>query len=457
VGDIQRLGRSPSLRTAALTSAALSALFVVVYGGTNWITSLRNDVGTWVYDWEFLIPFVPIMIIPYMSIDLFFVAGPFLCTDRHELRVLTRRIVFAILVAATCFLIYPLRCMYVKPPLEGWLGWIFGTFLTFDKPYNLLPSLHIALRSILADLYARHTSGAVRWASNIWFSLIGISTILTYQHHVVDVIGGFVLAAISFYVFPDAPERTAPARNRRVASYYAIGTAVTLALAFATWPTGGLLLWPATSLGIMTAAYCGFGARVYRKTAGRLPLSTRFIMGPVLLGQWLSLLYYRRQCRAWDEVCPGLFIGRVLDAREAKLAIKHGVKAVLDLTAEFAETAAFRALRYRNIPILDLTAPTQEQLHEAVEFIAGESAQGAVYVHCKIGYSRSAAVVGAYLLASGQAATVDAAIECLRRVRPTIVIRPEAELALREFAVNCDKTKKPPTDCHRFAIDTLRS
>ena len=61
-------------------------------------------------------------------------------------------------------------------------------------------------------------------------------------------------------------------------------------------------------------------------------------------------------------------------------------------------------------------------------------ASGRVYVHCKIGYSRSAAVVGAWLVASGAARSADEAIARLRAARPSIVIRPEAETALRKFA-----------------------
>jgi protein phosphatase len=74
------------------------------------------------------------------------------------------------------------------------------------------------------------------------------------------------------------------------------------------------------------------------------------------------------------------------------------------------------------------------QLREAVAFITAEAACGTVYVHCKAGYSRSSAVAGAYLLASGQAATADEAVAQLRRVRPAIIVRPEAMDALRAFA-----------------------
>ena len=67
-------------------------------------------------------------------------------------------------------------------------------------------------------------------------------------------------------------------------------------------------------------------------------------------------------------------------------------------------------------------------------FIAEHAETGVVYVHCKIGYSRSAAAVAAYLLTSGHATSAEEAIEKLRSVRPAIVVRPEVREALRRFA-----------------------
>lgn len=191
----------PSKLYAATTSAALSLLFIVVYGGCNWITAHRSDVGTWEYSWESFVPFVPLMIIPYMSINLFFVSAPFLCQSQNELRLLAKRITFAIIVAGACFLLIPLRFSAVRPQPGDWTGPIFRFLYICDQPYNLFPSLHITFRTILAALYVKHTKGVVRWASHVWFILIGFSTLLTYQHHFVDIVGGFVLAAICFYLF----------------------------------------------------------------------------------------------------------------------------------------------------------------------------------------------------------------------------------------------------------------
>jgi hypothetical protein len=214
---------------AIRTSIVLSVLFLVVYLGTNWLTALRNDVGVIVFDWERHIPFVPLMIVPYMSIDLFFVIAPFLCAGGDERRLFSKRIVTAIAIAGACFLLFPLRFSFERPQADGWLGAVFDSFREMDRPFNQLPSLHIALMVILADVYARHTKGLLRIMLLVWFGLIGLSTLLTYQHHFVDVAGGLFLAAICFHVHCGDGE-VVP--NRRVGGYYLAGMVLVVVLAW---------------------------------------------------------------------------------------------------------------------------------------------------------------------------------------------------------------------------------
>jgi protein-tyrosine phosphatase len=418
---------------ALVVSAGLSVLFMIVYGGCNWITAHRANVGTFYFEWERTVPFVPFFILPYMSIDLFFVLAPFLCRTNRELSVLAKRIALAIIAGGICFLLFPMRFAFSRPHVDGWLGALFDWFRGMDAPYNLLPSLHAALTLILLDIYFRHTRGFVRIATMIWFVLIALSPVLTYQHHLVDILGGVVLAGYCFYFFREPSHPPPIVANRRIGSYYAAGAAVVLIMGAMFWPWGVLLLWPAIALGIVAIAYFKAGPIVFHKTQGKLPWSTRFVLAPCLLGQYLSLLYYRNQCRRWDKVTPQIWMGGKLGSRSAKEALSSGVVSVLDLSAEFSEAKPFRKINYRNIPVLDLTAPTHAQLVEMSEFIGNHSRIGVVYVHCKIGYSRSAAAVAAYLIMSGKTQTAEEAFAMIRRVRPSVVIRPEVRSALSEF------------------------
>ena len=418
---------------ATKTSAALSLLFLLVYGSTNYLTSLRHNVPSFFFEWERHIPFVPLMIIPYMSIDLFFIAAPFICRDDRQRRTLSNRITAAIVMAGLCFLLIPLRFAFDRPHVGGWLGLIFDKFRSMDQPFNQFPSLHITLRTILAHLYVHRTRGLLRWSLRIWFSLIGFSTLLTYQHHIIDVIGGFALAGLCFYFFQDQPLRQPVLGNPRVGAYYGAGAIVLAALAFLAKPWGYLLLWPALSLSLVSAAYFALGPGIFRKQQSRLPFTTGLLLWPVLLAQRLSLLYYSKQTNAWNTLTENIWIGRQLTNSEAQQAVDQGVSAVLDLSGEFSEAKPFCSLAHLSLPVMDLTAPTPKQLDEAIDFIHQKSANGIVYIHCKAGYSRTAAIAGAYLLSSGQVPTVEQAVAQLRAVRPSIIIRPEALQALRNY------------------------
>lgn len=175
---------------ASLWAVGLSALFLAVYGGCNTFTASRHDVGTSFFAWELRIPFVPVMIVPYNSIDAFFFLAPFICVARGELRSHAKRVIVAILVAGVCFLAFPLKTAFVRPDVHGAFAPIFRWFWAMDRPFNLAPSLHIALRGLIWVVFIALTRGVLRNVLKLWFVLIGVSTLLTYQHHLIDLATG---------------------------------------------------------------------------------------------------------------------------------------------------------------------------------------------------------------------------------------------------------------------------
>jgi protein-tyrosine phosphatase len=86
--------------------------------------------------------------------------------------------------------------------------------------------------------------------------------------------------------------------------------------------------------------------------------------------------------------------------------------------------------------MLDLVAPEPKALREAAQDIETARARGRVLVCCALGYSRSAAAVAAWLLLSGRADAVEAAVARVRAARPAIVLgdthRRALERALAE-------------------------
>jgi hypothetical protein len=225
--------------------------------------------------------------------------------------------------------------------------------------------------------------------------------------------------------------------NLRVGFYYAGGGVMLMCLAALAFPFGLIFLWPAASLILIAMGYFGLGAGVYGKRLGSHALWARILHCFTMLGQELSRRIYARQCNAWDALLPALLIGRQLRASEVEALRAEGVDAVVDLTAEFAEPKALTEFHYLNIPILDLTAPTDLQLQAALDFITRTMRTGKVYLHCKIGYSRTATIAACFLIQVGRAQSPEEAMALLRKVRPSIVIRPEAEATIRRFSPLC--------------------
>ena len=419
---------------AAKVCALLCLWFVIVYHSTNALSAVRADTQVWAFAWERHIPFIAWFIVPYWSVDLFFVAAPFICRDDAELRCLRNRILLAIGAAGVCFLIMPLTLQFQRPVPFGVFAPLMESLYSFDKPHNLFPSLHIALRTILAALFVARTSGALRWTTHVWFSLIGFSTLFTWQHQVVDVAGGFLLAAMCFQAFPARSGGTVSGNNLRVGCYYLAAALACLWLAKHTWPWSLLIAWPAFALGSVALGYFGLGSAVWGKREGQLPWLTKWFLWPLRLGHEWSRRHYRKQSAPWNELAENVIIGSQPDETEAEQLMRDGITAVLDLTAEFERPDAFVRLDYRNAPILDLTAPSQELLRDLTAWIEARRGSGKVFIHCKAGYSRTAAVAGAWLLATQRAACADDACRILHERRPGMVIRPEVRTALDIFA-----------------------
>jgi len=425
---LQLFATPRSLQTEAiLLSIGMSLLFILVYGGCNTLAAGLTQPGTCFFPWELNIPFVPALVVPYLSIDLFFVASFLVCADRIELRTHARRIALAILIAGLVFLLFPLTVGYSRPDVKGWTGSLFRFLWAFDKPHNLVPSLHVSLASLLWPVFARHTKGGLRSLVHVWFTLIIASPLLTLQHHLLDVTTGAMLGQVCTFAFPERRVGSHPlvlsAPNRRVASFYATGSAVLglSSIVFGSWLW--LLMWPAMSLGLIAIAYVRGDSSLFRKSGGRLPISTRIVLGPYLFGAFVRILFYRSRREAWVLAAPGVYCGRLLSGREARMLTAIGVTSVLDLTAEHAESRVFLATEYLNVPVLDLTRPSLEQLERASSFIAKHVLRGGVYVHCALGISRSVAAVDAYIAHKRGCLSTYRQVKADRPVRACIIRR----------------------------------
>lgn len=131
-------------------------------------------------------------------------------------------------------------------------------------------------------------------------------------------------------------------------------------------------------------------------------------------------------------------VAGVLEADLAWLK-DQGIGALLSMTElPLPEEALARyELKSLHLPVEDMTAPTPEQLMQALEFIDWQRAHGrSVAVHCLMGQGRTGTVLAAYLIRSGS--SPEEALKALRALCPGAVENPVQERALQAFAERRD-------------------
>ncbi len=401
----------------------LAPLFFGTYGFANWFTGQRDDVGSLVFGWERLIPLWPWTIIPYWSIDLLYGLAFLLPATRAAVDRLGLRLLTAQVICITCFLLWPLRFTFDRPALDGLFGMMFDVLMGFDKPFNQAPSLHITLLVVLWACFAQHASGLWRAVVHIWFWLIGLSVLTTWQHHFIDVPTGMLAGFLCLWLWPSegrsplfAWRLARDPKRWRLALRYAFGAALCSALAihfggFVLW-----LLWPALSLLLVALNYALFGAKGFQKRAdGRLSAASSWLLAPYLLGAWINSRAWTRKHPQPDEVADGVWLGRIPGKAEAQ-----AFAAIADLCAELPCRVEGKV--YRELASLDLIAPSSEHCLQAAVAIEDLRSHGPVLVCCALGYSRSATAIAAWLLHSGRCRSVAEAVSRLRQARPQVVL-----------------------------------
>lgn len=410
-------------RRAFCWLAFLTPFFYLTYGAANAIAAHRDSVPSIVFAWERDVPFLAWTIIPYWSINAFYGLSLFVCATRAELDVHVRRLLTAQVIAVACFILFPLRFTFQHPESHGVAGVLFAALASFDKPFNQAPSLHVALVVILWDRYQQHLARRARWALTVWFALVGASVLTTYQHHFFDVPTGALLGVLCMWRWPErgtSPVATlvlATDRRRLVlATGYLFAGAAVATLGLWIGGTGLWVLWPAVSLLMVSANYAVLGPAGFQKdSSGRMSLAARLLLAPYLAGAFLNSRSWTRREPRPVKVGDDVWLGRIPRRREAA-----GFAAIVDLCAELP--GAPGAATWTCVPMLDLVVPHPAQLRDAAARIERGRAAGPVLVCCALGYSRSAATVATWLIASNPTRTLRDAIDQIRRARPRIVI-----------------------------------
>lgn len=148
-----------------------------------------------------LIPVVPALVVPYVSLRPFiYVSGVLLLLFRVRIyRSAQLSLALAFLVSYVFYLY--LQTYVDRPQLTGddLFTRMIREVYASDQPYNDFPSLHVALSTVLAIHWWRVSPRLGRPIA-AWVALIVVSTVFVKQHYVPDIAGGLLVAVAVSWV-----------------------------------------------------------------------------------------------------------------------------------------------------------------------------------------------------------------------------------------------------------------
>lgn len=196
-----------------------SFVFAVVYKFSLWYASSFTHTTSFIFSFEKEIPFLPWTIIPYLSSGIFFCLVFFVIKSEEKRSIFLRRVVLMTILAGIGFILFPMHYSFVKPlisnPVFNALFWFLNGI---DDPYNQSPSLHVAFAFAFWTVF-RDLQGKWKILAGFWLVLIALSTLTTYQHHLIDIFTGSILAHLVFIMIP-SQSTVQSQRNLHIANYY---------------------------------------------------------------------------------------------------------------------------------------------------------------------------------------------------------------------------------------------
>ncbi|MBC3918957.1 phosphatase PAP2 family protein [Undibacterium sp. CY18W] len=373
----------------------LNALtFALCYLTANLLAQQQGIVRHAALPFESSIPFLQWMILPYLSSSVFFCLVFFMVKTQDELRVISQRLLLATVVAAILFVIYPLQFSWPRPVIESpWWAYLYASLTLMDKPYNQLPSLHVSYCILFwSALRPQIQPGPARSLLAGWLILTALSTLFTYQHHVLDLVGGALLAF--FCIIMITPRKTEP----HVAFYYLVAACALLSTGVLAWHLP-LALYLMCSLLLVSLAYFRRDCNFLHKRNGLHAWWIWLMYAPYLLGYWLTwhaVVWRERRKPVVIKLTEQLWVGRRLSNAEASQLPADC--SIIDLANELSETRALRAHTYRYFPLMDLQTPPPDTVREILLHMRAEMDGGkTVYLHCAMGYSRCIVLAKLYM------------------------------------------------------------
>lgn len=154
--------------------------------------------------WDRAVPFLPWTVLVYVGAFPFwlFTALFLIHTDKNRTIRFFSANMLANLVCICFFLLLPTT--NTRPQIEGtgFWEWAMHTIYSIDSPVNLFPSIHCQLSWLCFQSVRNNPKVPKGWRvfSFVFALMIFTATLTTKQHVLADVLGGFLLAEVTYWL-----------------------------------------------------------------------------------------------------------------------------------------------------------------------------------------------------------------------------------------------------------------
>jgi membrane-associated phospholipid phosphatase len=201
-GKLLALPKGAALRGNLLLSIAFGAYFWIVYGLGDFVATHAAQRFHVAMPLDFMVPFVPWASVIYLMVTPLFCVAPFVFRTPDRLLPLFVTMCVEVTLAGVVFCLFPVELSFPPHEVTGAANFVYRLACAIVLTYNCVPSLHVALA--LTCGWAYSSVGGWRWRTFIWTWVAGIvvSTLLTHQHHLVDLATGALLSIFAVSLVP---------------------------------------------------------------------------------------------------------------------------------------------------------------------------------------------------------------------------------------------------------------
>ena len=150
------------------------------------------------------IPLLAESIWVYLSIYFMYGITYYLAKDHLNLSKYLYASLFQVIISVSIFLVWPTtypRHLYPLPNgIDRNTEFIFSLIRNIDTPASCCPSLHVSTAFLTSFIFLEEQKRKFPLFF-IWAVIISLSTLSTKQHYFWDVLGGFIVAVLSYVLF----------------------------------------------------------------------------------------------------------------------------------------------------------------------------------------------------------------------------------------------------------------